>query len=222
VRVLALVAAIVFASHASASGSFDDDSRDVLGVVLSSAVEQLIANWGITQADIEVVVSYTSSPCSMFPSREETRRVGDAAERASKGYRVSQEELQPAPPSDLEDLVTPKGHVIPLELVRKCLDTHGYTSIPFFRVKSPVILTFEPGAIIDRTFRTDPKAWETAHPYAVGVIRFSAPAFSDDGRTAAISYSRLRTGIGGGQFFCLLQKEEDGWHIAWQEAVLIE
>jgi hypothetical protein len=46
--------------------------------------------------------------------------------------------------------------------------------------------------------------------------------YSKDRRFAAVSYSRWRNGIGGGSFFCLLQRERDGWSVMWQEVLLIE
>jgi hypothetical protein len=135
---------------------------------------------------------------------------------------VLQEELRYHAQAADEDLVVGPGRRIPKSIVRAC-GSNAPVRLTAVTVTAPLLVVLEREGVIRAEFRVDPIAWERRHPHAIGSMSFSRPVYSEDRKIAGVAYTRLRNGIGGGSFFCLLQRDSSGrWSVMWQETLLIE
>lgn len=119
--------------------------------------------------------------------------------------------------------ILPHGnHSIPAEIARRCKAPLNSAFMPSMRVASTIDVVFEDGTIVAAEFRKDPAAWSRRHPLGIGAIELGRPVYNEDRSLAGISFSRFRNGIGGGIFFCLLQRTSNGWTVLRQETILME
>jgi hypothetical protein len=198
-----------------------DDVSVVKTVLISNGLAELVRNWGVEDPEAEIVLSDTLTGCLLPPSQTETRRVTDALERLAQGQNVPADELRYRIPTPDQDLFVGPERRIPKSIVRACART-GSARLPPLAVRSPLRVVLEREDVIRSEFRVNPIAWKRRYPHAVGSISFSKPVYSDDRNLAAVSYARFRNGIGGGSFFCLVQRDSGSWRVMWQETLLIE
>jgi hypothetical protein len=197
---------------------------DVIRAVLQGQVlPDLIRNWQLTtHHEIEIVVSNRTRPCALPTGESEARRLREAEDRAIKGERIDDGTLRSRPPTFDQDLQLESGRIIPKDIVAGCWRNSGGSLLPSLRVATPLQLTFERASIVEKEFRKKPQAWRKRHPQSVGVIFMASPVYSFDRELAAVSFTRLHDGIGGGMFFCILARETADWRVLWQETILIE
>ena len=221
VLVLLLMLALQPDAASAQATATSEDISVARAVLEAQALPQLVENWGITSVGAEVVVSDELSGCALPHSGEETKRVNAAYERMAAGQKVAETELQYREPSPEEDLVVSPQHVVPREIVQQCV-LAGTVRLPRMGLESPITAVFEDADVVASEFRKNPHAWKRRHPRSVGVVRVGRPVYVRDHSVAGVTYSRFRNGLGGGVLFCLLEKQNAGWTIVWQEPILIE
>lgn len=175
--------------------------------MLERTLPEIIQNWGVS--DGEIVLEDRLSGCHLPHGQVD-------------GESVAEEELRWRPPSEGGDLEVSEGRTIPEAIVRQCLSASEDVALREMVFVARIRVVIERSAWIASNFRKNRNAWTTRHPRSIGVVSFGRPVYSKDGQTAAVSYSRFRNGIGGGVFFCLLQRANGRWGVLWQETVLIE
>jgi len=205
-----------------AGAPIDATSREIVRVVLSSALEDVVRDWEITDPNAELIIADRTIPCALPGSQEDLRRMNEATERILAGEKVPDDAFTPSPVDPDQDLVTHSGRVIPRELVRRCWLNQPEVQIPSMTLSAPVGVTFESSAVVDRLFREDHETWKKLHPNARGVLRVSLPVFSQDKQRALVTFSQFTNGIGGAIVLCLVENRHGSWEIAWEEMVLLE
>jgi hypothetical protein len=221
--ILALFLATLWQGSSSSVLAGATKDADVLRVVLENRVlPDLIRDWEIRpNEDIEVVVSDRARPCVLPRSESDAQRLRRDEDRMKRGQRVNSPLFGPRPPPD-QDLRLESGRTIPKEIVARCLRASGGSVLRPLTIATSLAVVFERSVTVEREFRKKPSAWLTRHPRSFGVVFIGQPVYSSDRQLAAVSFTTLSNGIGGGVFFCLLERHDAAWTVMWQETVLIE